>query len=91
MKKVITFLFVLFFGVSNAATGNASDGPILAIVSILLIVLILGIGYFIDFMKNKIKDFRAIRLIKKKSSDKDEEFLNSFKKAIHELDGLSTN
>jgi hypothetical protein len=78
MNKVITFLFIILFNECNAATGNASDGQLLAIVILSFIILILGIGYFIDFMKKKIKEFRTRRLLRKNTADQDDEFLNSF-------------
>jgi len=90
MNKVITFLFIFFISECKAATGNANDGQLLAIVVIGLMLLIVGTGYFIDFMKRKIKDFRTTRLIKKNNIDHDGEFLNSFNKAIHEFDGIAT-
>ena len=90
MNKIITVLFILLISDCKAATGNASDGPIMAIVVIALILLIVGTGYFIDLMKNKLKEFRKRRLIKRNSIDQDGEFLNSFNKAIPELDGIST-
>lgn len=89
MKNIITVLFILLISDCRAATGNASDGPIFAIVIIALMLLIAGTGYFIDFMKNKLKEFRKRRLIKRNNFDQDGEFLNTFNKAIPELDGIS--
>ena len=90
MNKIRTILFILLISDCKAATGNASDGPIMAIVVIGLILLIVGTGYFIDLMKNKLKEFRKRKLIKKNNIDQDGEFLNSFNKTYHELDGIST-
>jgi len=92
MNKLITVLFILLISDCNAATGNASDGQLLAIVVIGLILLIVGTGYFIDLMKSKLKEFRKRRLSKRNNfdHDHDSEFLNSFNKAIPELDGIST-
>jgi cytochrome c biogenesis protein CcdA len=90
MKKVFTFLFTILFSVCDAATGNASDGQLFAIVIISLIILILGFGYFIDFMKNKIKEIRTRRLIRKNTADQDEEFLNSFIKPFTEIEKIPT-
>ncbi|MFZ4772286.1 MAG: hypothetical protein ACOYLO_19025 [Ferruginibacter sp.] len=90
MNKLITFIFILLISDCKAATGNANDGPLLAIVVIGLILLILGTGYFIDLTKSKLKEFRTKRLIKKNTIDQDSELFNSFKKAILELDGVST-
>ena len=84
MKKIMTVLFVLLISDCIAATGNASDGPIVAIVVIGLILLIVGTGYFLDFMKSKLKEFRKRRLIKRDNSDQGGEFLNSFNHAICE-------
>jgi hypothetical protein len=90
MNKVITFLFTILFSVCDAATGDASDGQLFAIVIISLIILILGIGYFIDFMKNKFKEIRTRRLIRKNIADKDEDFLDSFIKPFPELEKIPT-
>lgn len=89
MYKIITVLFILLISDCKAATGNASDGPLMAIAVIGLLLLIIGTGYFIDLMKSKLKEFRTRSLIKKNNSDQDDEFLNSFNKAVPELDGIS--
>jgi hypothetical protein len=89
MKKIITVLFILMISDCKAATGNASDGPLFAVVVIGLMLLIVGTGYFIDFMKSKLKEFRKKRLIKRNNFDQDGEFLNSFNKSIPELDSIS--
>jgi hypothetical protein len=88
MNKIISALFILLIGNCKAATGNASDGPLITIVVFILLLLILGTGYLIDLMKNKLKEFRQKKLMKKNYSDPDDEFLNSFKKTIPELDGM---
>lgn len=90
MNKIITVLFVLLISDCKAATGDASDGPLLAIVVIGLILLIVGTGYFIDLMKSKLIEFRKRKMMKKNNFDQDSEFLNSFNKAIPELDGITT-
>jgi hypothetical protein len=90
MNKLITLIFILLISDCNAATGNANDGPLLAIVVLGLILLILGTAYFIDFMKSKIKDFRTKRLIKNNNIDQDGEFLNSFNQAISKFDSMPT-
>lgn len=89
MKKIITVLFIILISDCKAATGNASDGPLFAVVVIGLMLLIVGTGYFIDFMKSKLKEFRKKRLIKRNNFDHDGEFLNSFNKSIPELDSIS--
>lgn len=89
MKNIITVLFILLISDSKAATGNASDGPLFAVVVIGLMLLIVGTGYFIDFMKNQLKEFRRKRLLKRNNFDQDSEFLNSFNKAIPKIDGIS--
>ena len=89
MNKIITVLFILLISDCKAATGEASDGPLMAIAVIGLILLIVGTGYFIDFMKSKLKEFRRRRLVKKNNIDQDGDFLNSFNKTIPELDGIS--
>jgi len=90
MKKIITVLFVLLMSDCKAATGNASDGPIVAFVVILLILLIAGIGYFIDLMKSKLKEFSKRIRMRRNNFDQDDKFLNSFNKAIPELEDIST-
>ena len=90
MNKIITVLFVLTAGVCNAATGNASDGSLVAVAIIALVMLIAGTGYFIDLMKRKLKEFRIKRLSKKNSVDNESELLNPFTRAIHELDSITT-
>ena len=90
MSKIITFLFILLIVDCKAATGNASDGPLLSLVVFILLLLILGTGYFIDLMKSKLKEFRKRRLIKRNNSDQDDDFLNSFTTASPNLDGIST-
>ncbi len=84
MNKIITVLFILLISDCKAATGNASDGPLFAIVVIGLTLLIVGTGYFIDLMKSKFKEFRKRRLTKRNNSDQDGEFSNSFNRAIYE-------
>ena len=90
MNKIITALFILLISDCKAATGNANDGPLLVIVVIVLMLILFGIGSFIDYMKGKIKDFRTSRLIKKDNTDQNGEFLDSFNKGIPQLDNLST-
>jgi len=90
MNKIITVLFILLISDCKAATGNASDGPIMAIVVIALIILIVGTGYFIDLMKSKLTEFRKRRRINRNNLDQDGEFSNSFNKASPVLDGIST-
>lgn len=89
MKNFITVLFILLISDCKAATGNASDGPLFAVAIIALMLLIVGTGYFIDMMKNKLKEFRKKKLIKRNNLDQDNEFLSSFTKAIPEIDGIS--
>ncbi len=90
MKKVLTLLFVFIIGYCHAATGNANDGALLVVAVFVLMLLVIGIGNFISFINNKIKEFRSRRLIQKKEHDEDGEFLNSFVKSIPELDGISS-
>jgi hypothetical protein len=78
MNKVVTFVLVLFSSLCKAATGNASDGQLFVVVIISLMVLLLGIGYFIDFMINKIKGFMSKRVMRNTTVEHDEGFLNSF-------------
>ncbi len=91
MNKFLTFIFILLVSECKAATGNANDGPLLVIVVMGLMLLILGIGYFIDFTKSKLKEFRTRRQIKKSNIDQDGELFNPFDKAVHELNVISTD
>ena len=91
MNKFLTFIFILLVRECKAATGNASDGPLLVIVVMGLMLLILGTGYFIDFSRSKLKEFRNRRKIKKSNIDQDGELFNPFDKAIHELDSISSD
>jgi len=90
MNKIVTIICVLLIYDCKAATGNASDGPLFAVVIIGLILLVAGIGHFIDLMKNKLKEYKSRRLIKRNNSDHDGDFLSSYNKAIPEIDGLSS-
>jgi hypothetical protein len=90
MNKIITIIFVLLIGYCEAATGNASDGPLSVIVIIGLVLLIAGIGYFIDLMKIKLKEYRSRRLIKRNNFDQNDEFLNVFNNPIPETEGVSS-
>jgi len=90
MNKIITILFILLMSECKAATGDASDGPLFAIVVIGFMLLIIGAGYFIDLMKSKLKEYRKKRQIRMNNPDHDSEFLNPFIKAVHEPDAIST-
>jgi hypothetical protein len=76
MKKILFFLFVLIFNHAYSATGNASDGEIVALSVLILIFFVVGTGYFIDFLKRKIKAVLSHKRFNKNKSG--EEFSNSF-------------
>jgi hypothetical protein len=90
MNKVLTIIFLAIISYSKAATGSASDGPLFVIAIIGMILLIVGIGSFIDLMKSKFKEYKARKLVKRNSIDQNDDFLNSFNKSIPEIDGISS-
>ena len=79
MKKILSFLFFLRFNECYSATGNASDGEILALSVLVFISLILGTGYFIDGLKHIVKTGVTKRWFHRNKSD--EKYSNS---SIHE-------
>ncbi len=89
MNKILTFLFILVINNCNAATGNASDGQLMAAIIIAMMMLVVGTGFLIGFMKNKIKEYKTRKLIRKDSPDQNREFLNSLIKPIQETERLS--
>jgi hypothetical protein len=89
MKKIILFLFVMAIKDCYAATGNANDGFLFAVSVMLILLLILAAGYFIDFLKSRIKDALAKRKLKHEMKSHDQDFENSCIKALPELNGLS--
>lgn len=68
-----------------SATGNANDGELLALIVLVMIILILGIGYFIDFLKRKIKTYVLKRKIQ--GNNINEEYKNTF---VHQNIPLSS-
>jgi|APIni6443716594_1056825.scaffolds.fasta_scaffold790971_1 hypothetical protein len=62
MKKILSVLFILSISNCYSATGNASDGELFALSVLVIILVILGIGYFIDNLKRFIKTARTKRL-----------------------------
>jgi hypothetical protein len=70
MKKTLSILFMLSTGNSYCATGNASDGELLAVLVLAFIALILGTGYFIDYLKRVIRTAITKKWFLKKKSDK---------------------
>ena len=71
MKKILPFLFILCINNCYSATGNASDGELLALSVLVIISLILGTGYFIDFLKRLIKTAVEKRRAKRNTMDED--------------------
>ena len=72
MKKIFIMLLITAALDCHAATGSASDAEILVSIIIAIIFLIAGTGYFIDFIKHKIKEARIRRMESKCKSDEDE-------------------
>lgn len=83
MKKILSYIAVLYFNDCVAATGNASDGELFALSTILLVILIIAFGYFIDFMQKKISCYRASRKIKK--NEKEIEVFKELSRGIPEF------
>lgn len=73
---MLFFLFMLIFNYGYSATGNASDGEIVALSVLILIFFVAGTGYFIDFLKRKIKAAMSHRRLSK--NDSGEDLSNSF-------------
>ncbi len=71
MKKILPFLFILCINNCYSATGNASDGELLALSVLVMISLILGTGYFISFLKRLIKTAVEKRRVRRNSMDED--------------------
>ena len=69
MKTTLSFLFVLSINNCYCATGNASDGELLTFVVLALLALILGIGYFIDFLKHVFKTASIKKWFRKRKAD----------------------
>jgi len=78
-------MFILFFNNSKAATGNASDGELLALTALLFILVIIAFGYFIDFMKQKIISFRNNQKLKKNTTDRKTELFDEIINRIPEF------
>ncbi len=89
MNKVVTFLFIFMIINCNAATGNASDGQLMAALVIAMMMLVVGIGFFVGFMKNKIKEIRSGKLFRKDSQDNKGDYLNLLLKPNPETEHLS--
>jgi hypothetical protein len=89
MKKFLSCMFILSCYNCYAGTGGAKDG-ILFILSVMgILLLLLSTGYFLDFLKTRIKDARTRRLLKRDSQDHDGEFIDSWAEGIPRLDGIS--
>ena len=78
MKKIFSFLFSLIISNCYAATGSASDGETGALVILALIALIVGAGYFIDFLKRIIRNGSIKRLFRKRKPGNGGEFGNPY-------------
>ncbi|HNX44061.1 MAG TPA: hypothetical protein PLJ84_11440 [Bacteroidales bacterium] len=66
MKRYFILLAILFAGSSSfAGTGNANDGILFAMAVILIMMLILGIGYFTRMLNRMIRAVRTWNWIHK--------------------------
>jgi len=73
MKKLLSFLFIIAFYNCNAGTGYAGDGALFMVSILVILLLFLAAGYFIDFLKSRIKAFRIKRLQKQDSKEHEDE------------------
>lgn len=89
MKKFLTCLFILSLNCCYAATGNAKDGILFVLAVIVIMLLLLATGYFIDFMKNRIKSAWTRRSFKENVKDEDGDLKDPYDEAIPGLDGLA--
>jgi len=78
MKKILVLLFLSETITCRAATGSASDAEIFAGIIIVVVLLIAASGYFIDLMKQKIKEARIKRMSRTKENNDEEDVLDSF-------------
>ena len=79
MKKFLLFLFVLTMNNCFAATGSAYDGILFMGAIIAIMLLFLGTGYFIDFVKSRIKEARTKKMVSReieKQEDQINDLLN---------------
>jgi hypothetical protein len=84
MKKILLLLLVISIENCFSATGNASDGDLVALSVLVIIAVILGTGYFVDFLKRAIKT--AVTKKRKLRNNTDEEVNKTF---FHENATLS--
>jgi len=82
MKKTLSFLFTGIITSCYSATGSASDGELLALSVLVIMSLILGTGYFIDYLKHVIKAALTKRWARKHKTD-DEFDTTSLHKNFH--------
>ena len=90
MKKFLFFLSVLIFKDAYPATGNASDGVLLPLVVLAVLMLILGIDFGIKRMKCLVLNYWSkIRNnylnAKEESHESDHEFLQGDIHLTHEF------
>lgn len=69
MKRPIFFIMLLASAECNAATGNASDGELFAVIAILVVMLPIATVYIVDFLKSRIKDLRERKQLEKHLMD----------------------
>ena len=77
MKKLLTCAFFLAIGNCYAGTGFASDGYLFVLSILMVMLLFLGTGYFIDFLKARRRDARRKRFFKQHIKDHDTELISS--------------
>lgn len=77
MKKILILLFVAAALNCSAATGSASDAEVFAGIIICMVLLIAASGYFIDLMKQKIKEARIRKMLRRKEQSSEEDLLDN--------------
>jgi hypothetical protein len=75
MKKFLLFLFILALNDCYAATGSASDGVLFVGSIMVIMLLLLALGYLIDFLKSRIRKAMTKRWLKKDMENHDGEFI----------------
>jgi hypothetical protein len=56
MNRYFLLLAMIIWNSCYAGTGNARDGDLFIFSLVIIMILPLAISYYIDFMKNRIKD-----------------------------------
>lgn len=82
MKKFLSVLFILSLKDCYAGTGGARDGILFVLAISAIILLLLATGYFIDFLKNRIREARERREFQQNLKDHEGEIPDSWDEAI---------